>query len=97
MAIEKDDGPRKHVIPPAVMANRMSRYSVYLMACAFLLLGANYADLSLSAVLWFAAGLCATFGLLCAVTVIVLRGVAWNFDRLAEELRGGRSGTSLRG
>lgn len=96
MAIEKDDGPRKHVIPPAVMANRMSRYSVYLMGCAFLLVAANYQALSLSAVLWFAAVVCTTFALLCAVTVIVLRGVAWNFDRMAEELRGGRAGMSMR-
>ena len=92
----EDEGPRKHVIPPAVMANRMSRYSVYLMGCAFLLVAANYQALTLSAVLWFAAVICAVFALLCAVTVIVLRGVAWNFDRVVMEMRGGRTSQSMR-
>ena len=67
--------PRKHVIPPAVMAARMQRYSVYLIVCAFLLLGVNYPALNLSAVLWFASGLVAGFALLCAMAVVLLHGM----------------------
>lgn len=87
---------RRHVIPPAVLAGRMQRYSVYLMVAAFLLVAANFAALSASAVLWFAAGLVAGFALLCAIAVVILNAIAWNFDRLREELRGGRHATDLR-
>jgi hypothetical protein len=82
---------RKHVIPPHVQANRMQRYSLYLLIAAFLLVGLNYPSLSMSSVLWFAAGLCAAFGLLCATAVIILHGLAWNFDRLRDEWAGRRS------
>lgn len=88
--------PRKYVIPPAVLAHRMQRYAVYLMVCAFLLLAVNVSALSVSAVLWFAAGLTAAFALLCATTVVVLHAIAWNFDRLREELQGGRQATDMR-
>lgn len=90
MATQLEKVEKKHVIPPAVQAARMQRYSVYLIACAFLLLGLNYEALTLKAVLWFAAGLSAGFAMLCAIAVILLSGQAWNFDRLREELRGGR-------
>jgi membrane protein YdbS with pleckstrin-like domain len=78
------------------MAGRMQRYSVYLMLCAFLLIAANIGALTLEAVLWFAAGVCAAFALLCAIAVVVLHAVAWNFDRMREELRGGRSAVDMR-
>jgi hypothetical protein len=91
----ESDGKRA-VIPPAVLAHRMQRYSVYLIVAAFLLMGLNYDALSLSAVLWFAAGLSAGFAILCAVAVVLLNAVAWNFDRLREELRGGRESIDLR-
>lgn len=82
---------RRHVIPPAVQAARMQRYSVYLVVLAFIIVGANYASLTMSSVLWFAAGLTAAFSLLCAVAVIILHGLAWNFDRLQEEMEGRRA------
>ncbi len=88
--------PRKHVIPPAVLAQRMQRYSVYLMVCAFLLIAVNFRGLSLEAVLWFAAGLAAVFALMCAIAVVLLNAVAWNFERMREELRGGRHATDMR-
>lgn len=88
--------PRKYVIPPAVLAHRMQRYAVYLMVCAFLLLAVNLSALSVSAVLWFAAAIAAAFALLCATTVAVLNAIAWNFDRLREELQGGRQATDMR-
>lgn len=87
---------RKHVIPPAVMAHRMQRYAIYLMVLAFVLMAVNFRALSLEAVLWFASGLVAAFALLCAVAVVTLHAVAWNFDRMREELRGGRQATDLR-
>lgn len=97
--VETDAAPgdvkRSHVIPPAVQAQRMQRYSVYLVVAAFLLVGLNYSALSAGAVLWFAAGLTAAFSLLCAVCVVILHAVAWNFDRLREELRGGRVSRSV--
>ncbi|MGD2135218.1 MAG: hypothetical protein PVF27_03615 [Gemmatimonadales bacterium] len=88
--------PRKYVIPPAVLAHRMQRYAVYLMVCAFALIAANVSALSASAVLWFAAGIAAAFALLCASTVVVLNAIAWNFDRIREELKGGRQATDMR-
>jgi hypothetical protein len=81
---------RRHVIPPAVQAQRMQRYAVYLMVMAFVLVGANYEALTLESVLWFAAGLTAGFSVLCAVAVVILHGLAWNFDRMRVELQGGR-------
>lgn len=95
-ATPADRPDRKHVIPPAVLAGRMQRYSIYLMVAAFLLMAANFSALSVSAVLWFASGLVAGFALLCATAVVMLNAIAWNFDRLREELRGGRQATSLR-
>jgi len=87
---------RRHVIPPAVLANRMRRYSVALMIVAFLCLALNYSTLTSAAVLWFATGVTATFALLCGVTVVVLNAIAWNFDRLRQELRGGIEATDMK-
>jgi len=88
--------PRKYVIPPAVLAIRMQRYSIVLMVVAFILLAVNFAELSLEKVLWFAAILIAVFAILCAVTVVILNAIAWNFDRLREELKGGRDAQDMR-
>jgi hypothetical protein len=74
----------------------MQRYSVALMVVAFVLLAVNYADLSVETVLWFAAMLTAVFAILCAVTVVILNAIAWNFDRLQDELKGGREVQDMR-
>jgi len=87
---------RKYVIPPAVLAIRMQRYSIILMVVAFVLIAINYANVSLGVVLWFAAGLTAVFAILCAVTVVILNAIAWNFDRLREELKGGRAAQEMK-
>ncbi len=91
-----DTSERKHVIPPHVQAARMQRYSVYLLVGAFALVGVNYASLTMSAVLWFAAGISAAFALLCAIAVVILNAIAWNFDRLREEQIGLRSSQDFR-
>jgi hypothetical protein len=77
---------RRTVIPPAVQAARMQRYSLYLVILAFIIVGANYQALTMPSVLWFAAGITAAFSLLCAITVVILEAIAWNFDRLRSEL-----------
>ena len=87
---------RKYVIPPAVLAIRMQRYSVALMIVAFALMATNYATVDLGLVLWFATGLTAVFAILCAVTVVILNAIAWNFDRLREELKGGRAAHEMK-
>ncbi len=87
---------RKHVIPPAVMAHRMQRYSISLMIIAFLLIGLNFTTLSREVVLWFAAGITAMFAILCAVTVVILNALAWNFERLKLELHGGAEATDMK-
>ncbi len=91
-----DTSERKHVIPPHVQAARMQRYSIYLLVGAFALVGVNYASLTVSSVLWFAAGICAAFALLCAIAVVILQAIAWNFDRLREEQTGLRPSQDLR-
>ena len=91
-----DTSERRHVIPPHIEATRMQRYSIYLLVGSFALIGVNYASLTMSSVLWFAAGICATFGLLCAITVVILRAIAWNFDRLREEQTGLRTSQDFR-
>ncbi len=91
-----DTSERKHVIPPHVQAARMQRYSVYLLVGAFALVGVNYASLTMSSVLWFAAGICAAFALLCAIAVVILQAIAWNFDRLREEQTGLRPSQDFR-
>jgi membrane protease YdiL (CAAX protease family) len=96
-----DAGPaviieKKYVVPPAVMAHRMQRYSVALIILAFLIVALTYTSPAPPILLWFAAGLSAVFALMCAVTVTVLHAIAWNFDRLREELRGGRDVTDMR-
>ena len=88
---------RSHrTLPPSIQADHMQRYSIYLMVCAFLLVAANWANLTVSAVLWFAAGLSAGFAIVCATTVVILHALAWNFDRLSEELRGGRTSQTIK-
>ena len=74
----------------------MQRYSIYLMIGSFALVGVNYASLTMASVLWFAAGICAGFGLLCAITVVILHAIAWNFDRLREEQTGLRTSQDFR-
>ncbi len=91
-----DTSESKTVIPPHVQAARMQRYSVYLIIGAFAFVGANYSSLTMSSVLWFAAGICAAFALLCAVTVVILQAIAWNFDRIREEQKGRRPSQDLR-
>ncbi len=92
-----DTSEKKHVIPPHVQATRMQRYSLYLLVGAFAFVGVNYSSLTMSSVLWFAAGICAAFALLCAITVVILQAIAWNFDRLREEQAGRRTSQDLRG
>ena len=87
---------RKHVIPPAVMAQRMQRYSISLMVIAFILVGLNLPTLTVEKVLWFAAGLMATFAILCAVSVVILNASAWNFDRLKQEMKGKSGATDMK-
>jgi len=87
---------RKHVIPPAVMAQRMQRYSISLMVIAFILVGLNLPTLTVEKVLWFAAGLMATFAILCAVSVVILNASAWNFDRLKQEMKGKSGSTDMK-
>ena len=91
-----DTSERKHNIPPHVQAIRMQRYSLYLLVGAFAFVGVNYPSLTMSSVLWFAAGICAAFALLCAITVVILQAIAWNFDRLREEQTGGRPSQDVR-
>ena len=86
---------RRHIIPPAVQAARMQRYSLYLVVLAFIIVGANYQSLTMGSVLWFAAGITAGFSLLCAIAVVILDAIAWNFDRLQSELDGRRSAQSV--
>ena len=86
---------RRHIIPPAVQAARMQRYSLYLVTLAFIIVGANYQSLTMASVLWFAAGITVAFSLLCAITVVILDAIAWNFDRLQSELDGRRSSQSV--
>ena len=88
--------PFKFSIPPAVLAHRMQRYALYLMICAFLLMALNFSALSLEAVLWFAAGLAAVFALLCATSTVLLNAMQWDYERLKEEMRGGRQSTDMR-
>ena len=87
---------RKYVIPPAILAIRMQRYSVALMILAFVLVAVNFANLSVEIVLWFAAGVSAVFAIMCAVAVVILNALAWNFDRIREELHGGRAATDMK-
>lgn len=91
-----DTSEKRHIIPPHVEAARMQRYSIYLLVASFALVGANYASLTMASVLWFAAGICAGFGLLCAITVVILHAIAWNFDRLREEQAGMRTSQDFR-
>jgi len=91
-----DTSEKRQVIPPHVEATRMQRYSIYLMVGSFALVGVNYASLTMASVLWFAAGICAGFALLCAITVVILHAIAWNFDRLREEQTGLRTSQDFR-
>ena len=86
---------RRPIIPPVVQAARMQRYSLYLVVLAFIIVGANYQALTMASVLWFAAGITAAFSLLCAITVVILDAIAWNFDRLQSELDGRRSAQAV--
>lgn len=77
---------RKHVNLPALLAHRMQRYSMALMAVAVVLLGFNLPQMTLEKALWLGAGLTAVFAILCGVAVSILDAIAWNFEQLREEL-----------
>jgi hypothetical protein len=86
--------PKRHVIPPAVEAERMRQYSIILMILAFLLLGFNFAELKLANLLWFGAILLAVISIVVGASAVVMRGLQWHYDRLAEEFRGHARTTS---
>ncbi|HVO35030.1 MAG TPA: hypothetical protein VMT21_05660 [Gemmatimonadales bacterium] len=83
-----ESAPKRHVIPPAVEAERMRRYSVMLVVVAFVLLGLNYAELTMAHLLWFGAMLLAVMGIVVGAAGVVMRGLQWHYDKLAEEFRG---------
>jgi len=83
-----DSAPKRHVIPPAVEADRMRRYSVILMIIAFVFLGANHAELTTARLLWFLALLLAVMAIVLGASAVVMRGLQWHYDRLADELKG---------
>ncbi len=56
----------------------------------------NYSALSMEAVLWCAAGLAAVFALLCATSAVLLNAIQWDYERLVQEMRGGRQSTDMR-
>jgi hypothetical protein len=88
--------PRKFGLPPAVLADRMQRYAVYLIVCAFVLMLANVRAFSLGALLWFATAIAAAFALLCGVTAVILKAIHWNYERLKEDLTtGGRQAVNM--
>lgn len=88
---------KRHVIPPAVEAERMRRYSVMLILLAFVLIGANFAALSPANLMWFGALLLAVLALLLAATAVVMRGLQWHYDRIIEEVRGAIRGSAHAG
>jgi len=83
-----ESAPKRHVIPPAVEAERMRRYSVILMVVAFVLLGLNVQELTPSRLLWFGALLLAVMGIVVGAAGVVMRGLQWHYDKLADEFRG---------
>jgi hypothetical protein len=83
-----ESAPKRHVIPPAVEAERMRRYSVILMIIAFILLGANHAEVTTARLLWFLALLLAVMAIVVGASAVVMRGLQWHYDRLADEFRG---------
>jgi NhaP-type Na+/H+ or K+/H+ antiporter len=83
-----ESAPRRNVIPPAVEAERMRRYSVVLMIVAFVLLGLNIQELTPARLLWFGAILLAVMGIVLGAAGVVMRGLQWHYDKLADEFRG---------
>lgn len=79
---------KRYVIPPAVEAQRMQRYSVLLMIGAFALIGINIAELTPGRLLWFGAMLLAVVAIVLAAAAVVLRALQWHYDRLADEFHG---------
>ena len=77
---------KKHVNLPALLAFRMQRYSLLLIVVAMVSLFFNRAEITPGTGLWFVAGLSAVFALLCGIGVTILDAIAWNFERLREEL-----------
>ncbi len=77
---------KKHVNLPALLAFRMQRYSILLIVVAMVSLFFNRGEITGGTALWFIAGLSAVFALLCGIGVTILDAIAWNFERLREEL-----------
>ena len=80
--------PKRQVIPPAVEAERMRRYSVVLIIGAFFLVGLNFAELTPARLLWFGALLLGVMGIVVGAAGVVMRGLQWHYDKLADEFRG---------
>lgn len=79
---------KRHVIPPAVEGERMRRYSVLLMVGAFALIGLNVNEFNVTNLLRFGASLLANMAIVLATGAVVMRGLQWHYDRLADEFRG---------
>ncbi len=77
---------RKHVNLPALLAHKLQRYSMMLIVAAFVLIGFNFEVVTRESVLWFMAGLCAAMAVLYGVATTILDAIAWNFERLRDEL-----------
>ena len=80
--------PKRHVLPPAVEAERMRRYSVILVIGAFFLVGLNFNELTPARLLWFGALLLGVMGIVLGAAGVVMRGLQWHYDKLADEFRG---------
>ena len=78
----------EYVNLPGLLALRTQRYAIYLSILAIVLVVFNSSAITQESVLWFLALVAALFAIVCAICVTLLDAIAWNFERLREELHG---------
>lgn len=71
---------------PSLLAKSARRYSIILTVVAMVAIAFNAPVFTQEKMLWFIAGVGVVFAIGCGICVTILDAVAWNFERLRQEL-----------
>ncbi len=71
---------------PQSLAKSTKRYAIILAIVAVIAIAFNASAITQEKALWAVAGVSLIFAIVCGIGVTILDAVAWNFERLREEL-----------
>lgn len=77
---------QEYVNLPAYLAKSTKRYAIILSIVAVIAIAVNASSITQEKALWAIAGVSLVFAIICGIGVTILDAMAWNFERLREEL-----------